>query len=1107
MALDLIGVQKDIVESRGKNILVSASAGCGKTTVMIRRILELMLDKNGRTPISNFLVVTFTKASAADMKQKLIDELLEHSDDEFCLEQIDLLETSDISTLHSFCSRLISAYFFEVGLDPEFSVIEDVTSRFLKDRAIEKLFEEKEKQGDAEYFRLYEIFQKKRQSEGLKKVIEKFSSFLAANINSEKWFFDTIESAYNLDFSKNTCVQEINGYVASKVRDLVKQIEEFIEFCRPYDLEKVEDYFADIADQLKTVNDRNSFEVNNKNMFAVDMKRIPTVSSSVEIKPQITEFKDFLGKEIKNLKKNCVVNDIEYLKLGLSETKTCVLALYKLVKRFDEIYGEMKREINSLDFNDLEKYSLQILKNPDILQAVRSKYKYVFVDEYQDVNSVQEEIISLVSGKNNRFMVGDVKQSIYRFRLSDPDIFVDKYNSYSKKTDKNSELFNLNLNFRSDKNILKFVDTIFSGVMTKKFGNVDYEKDAKFEPYERNCDVDGSVEVCLIDTQKEKAELPAVKGVYSVQNHQQSDLEDEERGALEARIVADKITQIKQTEEKEGKEFKYENIAILVGSRKCAMVEKFIECIKSYGIKIAGEDKYDLAKKPYIQEILNFVKLCVNFNDDFVLVRVLKSRFFNFSDNDLSTIRLIDPKCRFFDCVKKYSLAADDELKEKLKDFNEQIERYAALSRMLPLKDFCKKIIEDFSIYEINDASFEYGQARNDINMFLSALPDTSVVDFVIKFADFSLEIESENSGDYVKLMTIHKSKGIDFNYVFLINTTGLFNFESTNDSLLLNKDLGVGMNYYDIQKRTVIDSIASSGMRLSERRKLVEEQQRVLYVALTRAKLKLFVICSKDKNKIQPTIKEHKNSFFDWFEPTVYKLLNNQYTGNVKFYVYSAKDLADRPKNEQRVLLFKDAEETEPDWFEYKHSDAQKFALKTSISKIIKSAETDEQNFVGTGSSAERGTAYHRVFQMLDYKNMAGIETQVESVIKQLNFEKIVDVAKIKNVVKMSIFQEIAGAKYIFTEKEFFAKLPTDILEKSNAEGEFLLQGVIDLVAVFDDYLILLDYKTGRMNDAKMQGYKFQLDLYSMIAEKVFDLKVKKKILCLVDEQKIIEI
>ena len=298
-----------------------------------------------------------------------------------------------------------------------------------------------------------------------------------------------------------------------------------------------------------------------------------------------------------------------------------------------------------------------------------------------------------------------------------------------------------------------------------------------------------------------------------------------------------------------------------------------------------------------------------------------------------------------------------------------ELAKFSMLAKVLSVKQLCKKIVDDFSIYQINDASGEFEKANENIDLMIGALPETDAFDFVLNYDNFSLEVENECGGDNVSVMTIHKSKGIEFKYVFLINTTNEFNFESTYESVVFNKYFGVGIDFYDTIERTQIPTIASSGVKLLEKRKLVEEQQRVLYVALTRAKEKLFVICSKEQEKIAQKNKAHKKCYADWFEPIIYNELYGKHNPLINFVKFRSSELSEKSNGKTRAVYFKDQDEKEPEWFVYQHLDANNFRLKTSISKILKETQSENEKFVGTGSSADRGTDYHKFLQKIDLK------------------------------------------------------------------------------------------------------------------------------------------
>jgi len=1118
MAYTFTEEQKIAITNDSHNLLVSASAGSGKTTVMIERIIHLLQKyRTTKTPlsISDFLVVTFTKASASDMKQKLIKKLSELPQDQFVLNQIEKVSTSDISNLHSFCSRLVSAYFYEIGVDPAVHIIDDTEASFLKNKALERLFETKQKMGDSDFFELYDMFQKKRSDEPLKNLLKTFDDNIRENIDGEKWFFDALSKCYEPDLSKNMAAKTINGYVASRVSEIRKEIDLYLVESREAGIDKLSDYWIDLSSMIGAVNSHNSYIVNAKNVYDIKIKTAPKLDDDLSwYSARAKNFSEAIKKEFDNFRSNFVSNDAAQLDFCLRRTKEIALKLYNLYKDFEAIYKKLKQEANGVDFGDLQHYALKILSNDEIRESVRKKYRYVLVDEYQDINAVQEKIISLVSSKKNRFMVGDLKQSIYRFRFCDPDIFLNKFATYEKGGDENM-LIKLNANFRSDKKILKFVDHIFSGVMTKEFGEYDYKENALFKPDEKNLDNQNAVNLCFINVAKNEEKPQKAQGIYSVKNHNQDEKIEQTKAEAEGVLVANKIKEIMQSRN----DVSYEDFAVLVASRN-ENVNKFVETLKSYAIPVAADKKYDLMKMPHIQEIVNFIKLSINRNDDFILFRVLKSRFFNFSDNELAAIRLNNKSDRFFEVFYNFDEQnnnCNDEkilnLCDKVSKFKKVLQKFEKLAKLMQVKEFAKHIVDEFDLMLINMADENGKQNCNNIETFLSALPNVDVFDFVNLYSGFSLNYENECSGNAVKVMTIHKSKGIEFKFVFLINLSNEINLKSLYQTVLFNKNYGVGTDCFDIEKRIQSSSIPISAIRLVEKRKLVEEQQRVLYVAMTRAVEKLFVICSANQDKLLDKFPSRPTAFIDWFSVTIKAELDKKHLDFINFEKYEASDLLNIKKKQQQSLIFNENQKGEDvDWFVYDYDKLKNIPLKNSISKIISATSDDnyENNYFSEDavSSAERGTLYHSIFQNIDLMNLENIDSQLDKIFANLSESEnqLVDKNKIKQTLKLEIFSEIDKQDIIFKEREFYARVPAAIIDKDAGDGEFIMQGVIDLLIIHSDEVWVIDYKTGKINDEKLKKYQFQLETYANICEKALNKKVTRKILIFIDEQKNIE-
>ena len=1093
------------------NLLVSASAGSGKTTVMIERIFRLIVDKH--VPVTKLLVVTFTTNSASDMKKKLIKKLTENSSDPFVLEQIDDIAVSDISNLHSFCSRLISTYFYEAGVDPSYHIIDEREAYTLKNKALNKLFEQKQAISDADFFELFEIFQKKRNDFKLKEIIMHFNDILNSHLDGKKWFNENLKISHEQDISSNKCSKIINNYVSSRAMEDAEEIEAFAKRCLDLGADKIYEHFIDLSARFRAVNASNTFLVNSKNVYRLDLGRTPPPPKELKfLSDEASALKKQLRKNIDNYKANFVSEDEDILAEGLVLAKARLEKLFELTTEFNEIYSKLKQDSNGLDFNDLERYALKILSSADIKASIKQKYEYIFVDEYQDINSVQEEIISSVSSASNRFMVGDVKQSIYRFRLCDPEIFLRKYEEYGTNKDPN-RLIKLNCNFRSDKNILKFVDTVFSGIMTEKFGELDYAKDATFNAGDDNADSPESVNLLYIDTEKEKQEKPVASGVYSVKNHTQEETEDEERAIAEGVLVASKIKELVDKTNPEG--IKFKNIAILVSSRN-DVTAKFVETLRAFGIDVNADDKVDLQEETHIKEIIEFVKFIINDNDDFCMFKVLKSRFFNFSDNELVCVRKLDHKARFFECLEKYDALNNEILKNKIAEFIKKVDEYRELSKLVNIKFLVNKIIDDFEIRKINLLDVRGKKYNEDIDSFVSMLPECSVSEFVIEHADNPLETENSEGGDAVSLMTIHKSKGMEFKVVFVINTANEFNFQSCYGNILFNKSLGAGMDYYNLESRTQCSTIPISAIRITEKRKLVEEQQRVLYVALTRAVNKMYVVCSKPKNKLLKVFPKRPKAFINWFEPMISKFVDGEIIENVVFEEHKLADLLGVPEIEDNKLTLT-KENIDKNWFEYNFAESVKIPQKTSVSRVLKVESKTSEIFEDDDaeqiiiSSADRGTACHKVLELIDFVSGEDYANQIEKIkAESLTKEqaKLVEKEGIIKCLDNPFFKSLSASDKILKEREFFAYVPAnEIFGEIDATDNVLIQGVIDLLVIKGDDMYVVDYKTGNLTDEKIKKYSYQLDVYSRVAERIFGKRLAGRYLCLVDLKKFLEI
>lgn len=1102
--------QQKVIDQRNKNLIVSAAAGSGKTTVMIERIKQLISKEH--VPISNFLIVTFTKASASDMKAKLVNSLSEMQPDSFILDQIDDVSTADVSNLHSFCARLLKTYFYVAGLDPTFVVLSDDEAETLKQKALDKLFEEKFDSNDKSFYVLFDVLQQNRSDRSIRENILKLNEFFNVIFDKQKWFENCIKSLYNDNFMQNRAANIINGYVCGRVKKLREEVENRIKQYNELQIKEFVAYLQDVESALMSISDKNNFEKNAKILFSMSNFAVPPKIEEAfdEYRKNLDDFRKYLNKELENFKNNYISDDIDKLKRELGVAKTFAQTMFDATLRFQEIYGALKQEKCGLDYNDLEHYALLVLENDEIRETLKEKYKYVFVDEYQDINAVQEKIISLLSGDNNRFMVGDVKQSIYGFRLCDPDIFLQKYHEYKEKN--NSEAVNLSKNFRSNANILAFVNMIFEGRMTEEFGGVDYAKDAALDAGTDFNQID-PVTLCYIDTTeltRSKSEIGRVEegNVYSVKNHKQQDELENLKSRAEAEYIATEIEDlianktIYDSKLEANRPIKFKDISILISARN-DFLQTLVEVLSSHGIPSSTDATIDILKDEYVHCIYNYLKLIYNSKQDIELFSVLYSPISEFSLNELSEMRICNKNCEYFyKSLENTDIIAQKNAKlaQKIQEFNQKLTKYREIAGYKTIKELAKQIIFDHNLESLALSEIDGEQKCANIKTFVENLPQTNLFDYFASVPLEKMAAPQTANESAVQIVTIHKSKGLEYPVVFLANISRTFNMQSLNSNMLISKDLGLGINFYDQVNRTKNKSLAKEAIKLTEHRKMVEEEQRLLYVALTRAINKLYVVGARDFDKLKRNFPERQSSFADWFDEFVFRylelgeafnfnivtkdaslLLDTEDTASVPQIVFGGK------KNDYSSLMERSI------GFEYPNAKDTLAPQKTSVTEIASGFHESEEvfkryNVSHSSSSAEKGNAYHKLMQHIDFS----VRTlpELENNLKQLlNSGKITN-EELTFVNKNAIIKLLNNPKFlsllsdgiVLREKEFF-------MNTSQGKNVQIVQGVIDLAIIGTEKSHIIDYKTGNFSSREnLIKYSKQLELYVSAAKKAFE-------------------
>ncbi|NCB48269.1 MAG: hypothetical protein EOM55_01370 [Clostridia bacterium] len=1035
--------QKKVLENNSKKLLVSASAGSGKTATIIEKIVRIITEE--KVEIEKLLSITFTDASSVEVKIRLKDALREGaSTDNFVREQFEKLSVADISTLHGFCSKMIRKYFYQLDLKPNFAVLDENNSKFLKVNALEKTIDFYSKNEDEEFVKLSSIFEGGGNFDGLKRNILSLYEFLCALCDKENYLQNVALKLFNEDFEKNEACEYLNNYIISNFNYLKTRTKDMLQSAQ----EQKSEYFTIFLNEailiLENINQNNSFLQNREIVAGVKFKTLSSRSLSDADKMFYEDFKPFwseLKEKISDIKNNVCFGDSSDIKLDLMLARKMLEKLLEVVRTFEKYYNEAKSTRNALDFNDLESYFLKLLSIDEIRNALN--YEYIFVDEYQDINPVQEEIIRLLSTASKVVMVGDIKQSIYGFRNSTPEIFVQKSQNFMNDNSQGN-LVILNENFRSNPVILNFVNSIFEKSMSLDFGGVDYKNSGAFKakieyPICSNVPV---VEVDIIDSKKsiddedeESIVLPEVYSVLGDKNNYEQELTD---GRKEAMIVAKKILEIYDKDIFDAKEsitkkIKFSDIVILC--RNNEYLKEVAKGLLDYKVPIATNLVENVYKQIDVQVLLSLLKILNNFHDDISLSTFMTSFLSEFTFDDLAKIKRAFPDEKFFyDCVKNYAKIAnfDDKNAQKNADFDEKIVQKNAdfdekiAQKIDKMNEFLAKIRIKSSYQSIFEILFEICEKTGYFDYLLS-LPDgtnrsKTVKDFVssflnadynydlVSFLDFEKNYASSNKfkttfsfgEDSVKMGTIHSSKGLEYPVVFLIGCGKTFSNQTFKEEILKHKDYGISMNSFDLKTFDKNKNIARATLTLVKRKQERSEELRLLYVALTRAKNHLFLVGNTNLSQAyqvkNPSESQGVTNYFSWILSGLKKSNFINLVKNKKSYIDKTKELqvAINVFNDGELKLEKKKETTFDfsnfdektakelkEIYEFKIIKKKNIALKNSVSSLLRENAGQEES---VNFSPKKLDVFESEMSNLSRSDLG---TLYHNILEKVDFEK----------------------------------------------------------------------------------------------------------------------
>ena len=1109
------------IETRGKNLLVAAAAGSGKTAVLVERIIKIITDDNNPVDIDKLLVVTFTNAAASEMRERIGDaiskKLEEMPNSKMLQRQLALLNKSNITTIHSFCLDIIKNNFHLIDLDPGFRIGDETECTLIKQDILIELFEDKYDKENEDFLNLIEAYCTNRDDERLKEIVLKLYNFSMSGPWPSVWLREKAQE-FNInsldELEKASWYKVLKESLYLDLNNAKNGLDEAIKICE--EDSDLAPYLLNLKPELNGIeNAINSLNLNLEQIYKAikDIEfayRIKTVKKGLgdELdKKKVKSLRDDVKKKINQIKGGVFSVSLDETLNGIKNMYPIIKSLTELVIEFSDRYVKKKMERVILDFNDLEHLCLKILTCNDengevyassVAQKFREKFEEVLVDEYQDSNNVQETIISMVSRKDldnpNVFMVGDVKQSIYRFRQAKPELFLEKYNSYSEEDNKKNRKIMLYKNFRSREEVIKGVNFIFKSLMSKTVGELDYTdkealnlgasydelnkdnvyfQDNEFIDLDK-IEVSGALELHILD---KSSDFEDGKNEINDEDDKENDNEEDLSAvAIEARIIAKRIKEL--INPSDGKCFMvfdknlnryrkitYKDIVILLRSTK-NWADTIVEELSFGGIPVYADINTGYFQTIEIRTIMSLLHIIDNPMQDIYTIASMRSPIFAFTSEELADIRILNRDNYFYLNVKDIAEDVYDErinksLKDKCVYFIEKIGSWREKSLYMPIDEFLWYLYSDTSYYGYVGAMVNGIQRQANLRILFQRAKQYEQTSFkgLFNFINFinklrkssgdlgTAKILGENE-DVVRIMSIHKSKGLEFPVVFLSGCGKQFNLRDINDSLLFHEELGIGADCIDIKKRIRYTTLQKYAIKKKFELETLSEEMRILYVALTRAKEKLIITGSsynlqkdidacykagvKGFNKVIPSELLKQKSYLKWIMTALIKhkdgdilrqgknefveISDDLSSWKINFHKksdFGTENVEDSIEKKNISILSLNYSNFEVDEeirkrleFRYKYRDVCSVPSNISVSDIKKAEEeifepqaenlfSEEKNrkkprFIMEEkglSKAEKGTAMHFVMQKLDL-NKVNLLNEIKEQIKNM-FEK----------------------------------------------------------------------------------------------------------------------
>lgn len=939
--------QQAVIDSRNSNLLVAAAAGSGKTAVLVERIIQMITDKENPIDIDKLLVVTFTNAAASEMRERIGDAIGKALDKDpenrHLQNQLVLLNKASITTIHSFCLEVIKSNFHKINLDPNFRIGDTTECTLLKQEAIEEVFEELYVEQNEGFLNLVESYAEKRGDSNVQDIILGIYNFSMASPNPKEWLEYSAEQ-FNIDddfdFSKSIWANTILDTVYMEIEGIESSMRKSLEELRG--IEELETYLLKFRKDYEGIKrileacDINNDSVWNDTFIAMSsiafenytkgVKRLPKDAPDyiTDIKKRADDIRKSAKKTIQNMVSSVFRKENDDIKEEIKYLYKIVKSISETVLKFEEVYSNNKRDKGIIDFNDIEHFALKILTKKDengntipsdIALSYRDKFYEIFIDEYQDSNFVQEVLLSNIAKIKtpNRFMVGDVKQSIYRFRQAKPEIFLQKYSDYDTEKGALHRKIMLYKNFRSREEVVNCANYIFENTMSKQIGDIDYTEEERLnlgasfkENEDENAIVGGPSEIHIIQTKT---------SLNNSKDDEEKELSDEEEEEIdniqiEARMVGKIIKDMMKPNE-DGKiqmvydkklddyrPVEFKDIVILLRATS-SWAPVFADELMDMDIPTYADIGVGYFDTIEIKTVMSLLQVIDNPMQDIPLLAVLKSPICGFTPEDLIDIRVEDTHRTFYEALEGYS-ENDDEIGYKCLDFLNKLQDYKEKSLYMSTDEFLWYLYTKTGYFAYVGALPGGSQRQANLKILFERAKQFEETSFkgIFNFINFISKLKKSNTdmgsaktlgenANVVRIMSIHKSKGLEFPVVICSGMGKNFNNQDFRKSILYHHDLGYGPELVDYNRRISYPSIAKEALKSRINIENLSEEMRVLYVAFTRPKEKLIITgSSRDINKSinswsngidskQP-ISKYKilkgKSYLDWIMSSVLK-------------------------------------------------------------------------------------------------------------------------------------------------------------------------------------------------------------------------------------------